>query len=151
MAKTTIAPIVVADTHEFTAFARTLKKVAPEIRAKMMMRLRMAGALVAEDARARASEFSTSIPPSIKVRISAASVVVEAGHGVPLAGLSELGNKGGSPAGFFRHPVFGNQDVWVNQRMHPFLAPAAEAKGYEAERAAVSALDEAVDEVTRHA
>jgi hypothetical protein len=94
--------------------------------------LRVAGELIADDARILAAEHSKSIPPSIKVRVSKTRIsVVAGGEGVPLAGLFELGNKGrgksqaASRRGQFRHPVFGDKGNWVNQDMHPYLLSAA--------------------------
>lgn len=69
-------------------------------------------------------------------------------QGVVIAGLFELGNTGGSKSasasesGRFRHPVFGS-DKWVDQPMHPFLAPAAEKNAAVIEERVVGALDEA--------
>ena len=71
-------------------------------------------------------------------------------EGVVIAGLFEMGNKGGKSAaaierGVFRHPVFGNKDKWVNQSMHPFLVPA----GKKNEAEVLALVLEALDEVTR--
>lgn len=107
--------------------------------------------VVALEAKAIASEHSKSIPPSIKVRTSGATVaIIAGGRGVPLASLYESGNAGGIKSrsalwtGRFRHPVFGNRDVWVWQDLHHYLAPAAAARAVEVERDVVAALDEAV-------
>jgi hypothetical protein len=134
------------DTRDFDAFAKALRIAAPDIRRHLLTRLRGVGAIVAEAARSEVEPYSRSIPPSIKVRLSRASVVVEAGRGVPLAGLYELGNIGSNRTDVFRHPVFG-RDVWAEQRMHPFLAPAVRKQWDEVEVAAVQALDETIAEV----
>lgn len=72
-------------------------------------------------------------------------------EGNAIAGLYELGNKGGSKSasatsrGVFRHPVFGDRDNWVEQPRYAYLAPAGE-KNRPAIEAAVSG---ALDKVTR--
>lgn len=43
--------------------------------------------------------------------------------------------------GTFRHPVFGNDQVWVNQAARPFLTPAAEASYPQVEAEVVRAVD----------
>ena len=79
------------------------------------------------------SKGSTSVPPTIKVRVSKTRVsVVAGGDRVPLGGLLEMGNRHGGKSGAaarsgaFRHPVFGDKNTWTYQAMHPFLLPAAE-------------------------
>jgi hypothetical protein len=133
------------DTTDFRAFAKALRKAAPVLSAEMRTELRAAGEIVAAEARQRASDVSKSVPPTIKVRVSGATVsVVAGGNGKPLAGLLELGNAGSGGGGKFRHPVFGNKKVWVSQDMHPFLFPALEARADEAQRGILNAVDKAV-------
>lgn len=134
------------DTRDFARFAKALRAAEPEIRKLLVLQLRAVGEIVAAEARA-AIGGSRTIPATIKVRVSGATVsVVAGGAGVPLAGLLELGNMGnrGAAGATFRHPVFGNKSVWVEQSTHPFLAPAVRGKMDEVERAAVEALDEAI-------
>jgi hypothetical protein len=117
------------DLKEFRQLTRDLKSFKPDKQLKKT--LRVAGGLIAEDAKTNAEEYSQSIPPSVKVRLRGTSIsVIAGGPGVPLAGLFELGNKGkgksqaAAQSGQFRHPVFGT-DTWVEQDMHPFLLRAA--------------------------
>lgn len=139
------------DVTEYQAFARDLRRADPVAAASLRKNLKAAGEIVAADARARAS-FSKKIVPTIRVKVSGANVVISAGGpGVPIAGLEELGNAaGGSKSaaatgeGRFRHPVFGNKKVWVNQPMHPYLAPAVETKAQEAVDKIADALDDAM-------
>jgi hypothetical protein len=137
------------DMRDFDAFARALRTAAPSTRRQLITRLRGVGALVAEEARAQIEPYSTSIPPSIKVRVSRLTVsVVAGGPDVPLAGLFELGNVGDKGRrDVFRHPVFGNREIWVSQPRHPFLAPALRQRWSEVERAAVEALDATIAEI----
>ncbi len=135
------------DVRDFAAFARALRKGSPEVALQLRVDLRAVGEIVASEARVRAAEWSKTIPPSIRVRTSGATVsVIAGGSGVPLAGLFELGNQGQRGLGGtdFRHPVWGNRNVWVSQPMHPFLAPSLEAKIDAVEVAAVEALDSAI-------
>jgi hypothetical protein len=133
------------DTTEFAAFARALRKAEPKLAAGVRVKLREAGDIVARDARDNVDGASAKVADSIRVRVSAATVsVVAGGSGVPMAGLLELGNAGDVGAGKFRHPVFGNTDVWVDQPMHPYLGPAMETGSEAAAQAAIDALDEAI-------
>jgi hypothetical protein len=47
----------------------------------------------------------------------------------------------------FRHPVFGNKAVWVEQPMHPALGPAVEANADRIELLTLKALDRALEVV----
>lgn len=111
------------DTSQLKTFATALRKTAPDLFKEFGAGLRAGGLIIAEDAKQRAN-FSTRIPPSIKVRRSGVSVKIIAG-GDTAPEAAPLENQGQS--GTFRHPVFGNFDVWVNQQARPFLAPAVEA------------------------
>jgi hypothetical protein len=134
------------DTRDFRKFAKALMVAAPMVYATLRINMRGVGDIVANEARGIAAGASTTVPDSIKVRVSGATVsVVAGGAGVPMGGLLEEGNVGGSK-GTFRHPVFGNATVWASQPMHPFLAPALANKMDAAEIAAVEALDLAIEE-----
>jgi len=171
------------DVSGFRFAAKALRKASPELRLELLRNLKAAGNLVAKDAKANASRYSESIPPTIKVKVRGVGVAVqaggnyggasdktvgrelfEAGHGtsgsessakraeegVVIAGLFELGNRGGGKSeasrgrGEFRHPVF-NDDVWVNQQMHPYLVPA----GKKNEPATTALVLEALSAVTK--
>lgn len=119
------------DTRELRELTRAFRDWKPD--KQLHKALRVAGDMIAVDARAIASVNSQKIPPTIKVRVSKTRIsVVAGGAGVPTGGLFELGNTGGlrksaaaARGGKFRHPVFGNRNVWVDQDMHPYLLPAA--------------------------
>jgi hypothetical protein len=144
------------DTKELRALSRSLRAFKPD---KQLHRaLRVAGLMVAEDAKALAGEYSKSIPPTIKVTVSKTKIMIVAGGGdVALAGLEELGNRGkgksqaASRSGRFRHPVFGDRSKWVDQPMHPYLLRAAEMNVRKIEalegRAVADAFKEAGFEV----
>jgi hypothetical protein len=77
------------DTREFRAVAQALKKAQPLLRRELVANLRVAGELVAKDARSIISEHSTSIPPTIKTRVRGVGVSVEAGGIVGRAALAK--------------------------------------------------------------
>lgn len=138
------------DTTDFAKFSRALRKGAPDLAKALRLRLRTIGQMVADEAKIKVEPYSESIPPSIKVRVSGAGVaVVAGGDGVPLAGLFELGNKGSRNSETFRHPVFGNRDVWVNQSMHPFLAAAFQDKFSMVEEEIGAALEIVIGQVVK--
>ena len=134
------------DTRDWASFTKALRKGAPDIAKQLKIGLRVAGQIVADKAEEIIDPFSSVIGPSIKVRVAGAGVSVVAGGGSasPLAGLFEQGNKGRGGSDTFRHPVFGNKNIWVTQPTHPFLAPALLEKLADVEVAVTAALDQAI-------
>lgn len=119
-----------------------LRRLSRETRKEVRPKLKEAGEIIAADARSRAS-WSSRIPRTVRVRVSfragGEGVTVAAGgarapHARPYEGTTQ------NP---FRHPVYGNREVWVAQPARPFLNPAAAAKADEAGRAIEQALAEA--------
>lgn len=144
----TIAGAGGIDTRDFRRFAKALLIASPLIYATLRINMRGVGDIVAEEARGLVRDYSTTVPDSIKVRVSGATVsVVAGGNGVPMGGLLELGNAKSGSTSSFSHPVFGNPQAWVSQPMHPYLARALANKMDAAEVAAVEALDLAIEEV----
>jgi len=93
--------------------------------------LRTAGQLIADDAKEIIAPYSHTAGDTIKVRVTKTRVsVLAGGDGHAIAGLLEMGNKGRGKSQVtkpkFRHPVFGNKDVWVEQPTHAYLIKAAE-------------------------
>ncbi len=139
------------DTSDFRAAAKALRHADRGLAKDLREELRKAGMIVADEAKALVAPYSKSIGPTIKVRVASTTVAVVAGGAeAPLAGLFELGNTGNrrksaaaSQRGVFRHPVFGNRGVWVDQRMHRYLAPAAKSQQPRVEERVVAALDKA--------
>ena len=143
------------DTRDFRNVANALRRAAPQTYKALRSDLREAGMIVAEEAKSIAGEFSEKIPPTVKVRVASTTVsVVAGGKNAPTAGLFELGNTGSSKSaaasrrGQFRHPVFGNKEVWVDQDMHPFLTPAAERTAPRFTAKLVETLDEVTHTIT---
>lgn len=153
--KTTVRGAGGIDMRQYRDFMRDLKKVNPKLRKELQKQLRAAGEEVAVDARALAVVHSRKIPPTVKVRTSGVSVAVVAGGkaDTAIAGLFELGNAGNrksaaaSRSGRFRHPVFGDRSTWVDQPMHPYLAPAAKRMRKRVRQMALDAIDAAMDEL----
>jgi hypothetical protein len=136
------------DVREFAKFAKGLRKVAPEISKHLQLQLRVIGQSVADEYRSNIEAYSTTVPDSIKVRVSGATVsVLAGGPGVPMAGLLELGNAKARTTTAFNHPVFGSAASWVTQPMHPALGPAVESKFGAVERAAATAIETAFAEL----
>jgi len=138
------------DTTALHDLARDLRKLEGTTAREFRRGLREVGEVVAVEARSEAGGFSSKIADTIKVRVAGATVEVRAGSpDVPEAVLLELGNVGNrrsghSRQGTFRHPVFGNTEVWVEQPMHPYLKPAAEKSLPVAERRLGSVVDTAL-------
>jgi hypothetical protein len=82
---------------------------------------------IAETAKGIAAQHSKSIPGTIRSHIEKPGMgIIEAGNtSVPIAALYEMGNrKSKKSKETFRHPVFGNRNIWVEQSKHPYLRPA---------------------------
>lgn len=133
--------LVTIDLSPLRGFVTSLRKASPELNREMRKGLRRGGDIVRDEAKGLAS-WSTRIPGSIRVRTTGIRVSVIAGNkNAPHAAAFE---HEGVP-GFFRHPVFGNRDVWVNQRARPYLRPAAESNSDEVADAVLKAVAEAID------
>ena len=112
------------DTADFRAFSDSCLRAIPALSRNTDKRLLIAGEAIAADARSRCDSTTTTISFA---PVGHGTVAILA-QGGPITGLLEDGNKGsGGAGGTFRHPVFGNPEVWVNQPMHPYLRPAVEA------------------------
>lgn len=143
---------VLVDTSAFKNFAKTLRKVAPDLAKELRTNLRKAGDEVAEIARAKASAFSsTRIPPSVRVRVRGVAIFVEAG-GKDAPNAAPIENKG---RGHVRHPVFipkselpGPRGSWTSKNSPPaFLTPAAKEGQELVVAKAVEALDAVIAKI----
>jgi hypothetical protein len=122
-----------------------LGQMSPAMRASLRSGFRLAGNLAARRAQSNAS-WSRRIPASIVVRpttgVRSAGVFLRtnstrAPHARAYEGLGRRANR------FFRHPVFGNRDVWVTEPTRPFLAPAVRDTRDDANDAAIAAVNAA--------
>lgn len=137
------------DLREYRKLTRDLKAFKPDKQLKKT--LKVAGELIATDAQALVGSHSQTVPGSIKVRLRKTSIsVLAGGEGVPMGGLLEMGNRGRGHKGKFRHPVFGDKSVWVEQDMHPFLLPAQKKNERSIERLEGRIVAEAFKEVGWH-
>ena len=137
------------DLREFKKLTKDLKDFKPDKQVKKALKL--AGELIATDARALVSPYSKTTPPTIRVRTRKTSIsVIAGGTNVPIAGLLEMGNRGRSTGNTFRHPVFGDKSIWVNQKMHPYLLVAMKKNEHAIERFEGKIVAEAFREVGFH-
>lgn len=119
-------------------------RMPDDLRKSLRPKLLDAARVVVREAQSNAS-WSSRIPGAIKAGASVTSsggalVRVDrkaAPHARPYEGV-------GLGTDMFRHPVFGNRDVWVSQKTRPFLFPALQSKQDEAR----SKIAEAVKSAT---
>ena len=129
---------ITVDVSGFTKFNRALRTADKDMQKLLTKQIKsqVTGAVVPA-ARANAS-FSTKIPGTIKVSSTIKGVSVKAGG--PKAPAAAAFEHGGQP-GVFRHPTFGDREVWSNQTAHPFLTPAIKSN----ESALVDSVTKAFD------
>lgn len=116
---------------DLNAFARRLRLADVQLAKDFLKAESVAGEIVAAEVRKNA-DFSTKIPGSVGVRRRGTRVRIQAG-GTKAPDAAPLENHGNP--GTFRHPVFGNFDVWVSQPARPSLTKAAHDKIDEFEQA----------------
>jgi hypothetical protein len=100
-----------------------------ELRKELRPEFLRAGRPLLEDARNRAS-WSTRIPAAMRLRMSRSRknpgvALVVSSRLAPHARLYEFG----ADRRGFRHPVYGNREVWVQQQTRPYIIPALRAGG----------------------
>lgn len=123
---------------EWKRFLRDLKRLEPEVRKTLIKEFKeLLGPLQAA-AKSNAG-WSSRIPGAIAKSVTTKKVGLrvrgaKAPHGRPFEGIT---------GATFRHPVFGNREVWVSQAARPFLKPAVDAHKDEFLEAAGEAVDEA--------
>jgi hypothetical protein len=136
--------VISVDADDFRNFQRTLKKINAEISKELNKELRrVLNSTIVPAARANAS-WSSRIPAAIRPTVGATKIGArvaarQAPHGRAFEGLQ----RGLRTRSSFRHPVFGNRNVWVEQATRPFLAPAFDSHAAEATKAAEAAIDQA--------
>ncbi len=129
---------------QLSALAQDLYRMGPEIRKQLKQNLLQIGAPLLADARRRAG-FSSRIPAAITVKPVASDTAgtvglvlrVSVGEGTPHARPYEGGGNGGT----FKHPLFGDREVWVTQASRPYAWPSVMAHRDDAERAAARAVE----------
>jgi hypothetical protein len=124
---------IVFEGHGLEQLARDCRGAARAVRREIDETLLKIGAELLASAKAIASEHSSTVAGTIRMKALPGMVVIQAGSdAVPIAALWETGNKGSRDTArvtglWFRHPLFGNREIWVNQRRFPFLRPALDA------------------------
>lgn len=108
------------------ALITDLGKMPVELARELRPALKKAAQPILQDAKRRAG-WSSRVPGAITIKTSLAQgkpgvrLVVDATK-APHARPFEFGSqRGGS---YVRHPVFGNREIWVQQRTRPFFFPA---------------------------
>jgi len=111
------------DTTGFAKASKDLKGAGPQFRMQMAAGLKEAMQPVLSSAQSHAS-WSTRIPKTIKISATQSGVSIKAG-GAKAPHAAAFENEGNQ--GSFRHPVFGNLNLWVAQEARPFIHPAITA------------------------
>ena len=126
------------DTGDLRKLYTDLKGLPGNLRVELRRGIKAAAQPIADRVKANAG-WSTRIPGAVQVKPSfsakgtGVSIVVNPGRAPEGAPLE---NKGRS--GTFRHPVYGNRDVWVSQPARPFFYSTA------ASSSSVSAAEKAI-------
>lgn len=117
---------ITIDARALSALAADLKRANPLMRLSLQRRMR--GALDVTKAAVREeASFSSRIPGAVRGRISypasgvRARVIVDAAAAPHARAINNAGRPG-----LFRHPVYGNRNVWVPQRANNFIDRAAQ-------------------------
>lgn len=134
--------------YQFSQLAKDLHRMGPALRRQLRAEFVRIGQPIVSDARSRAGAWSSRIPSAISSRgVSGDRVGVEVRvsssvpHARPYEGISQQGS-----TSYFRHPVYGNREVWVSQKTRPYLWPAVRGRAPEAQQAAQAAVDKAARE-----
>lgn len=119
--------MVVRNRDAVKKLIQDLGALPEELRKQLGPEFLRAGRPILEDAK-RCADWSTRIPKAMFLRVSRSRKNPGVRLGVsarqaPHARLYEFGQDRRG----FRHPVFGNREVWVQQNTRPYLIPAIKA------------------------
>lgn len=128
----------ICDASEMRTLAREVGKADKASRVAFYAGLETGGHLVAARAAQNIAPYSKKIPSTLRVRRRGTVVKISAGGGGAAPNAAPFEHHG--RPGKFRHPVFGNREVWRDQEAHPFLVPAA----HQMEAAVVAVVDHAI-------
>jgi hypothetical protein len=142
---------VTVDHFPITRLARELGMVPIELRRELRPQLRAAAVHIVDDMKDRAS-YSTRIPNAITMSVafgarSGGITIRVNSKKAPHARVLERGNDA-SRSATFRHPVFGDTDVWVTQPTHPFFFPAIKTGRPELQKRISEAVRASLRKVT---
>lgn len=122
-------------------FLRALKLYAPLVHKQFRSKARDIAKAIAAEAKSNAS-WSGRIPGAISPSVTTKFVGVRVSKKkAPHGGLYERGSTGRPKV--VRHPLFGNKNVWFEEPVRPFLAPAVEANRDDTLAAMLQAVEEA--------
>lgn len=133
------------DLREIKYMGDRLQLVPESVRGQLRPALRAVGKTVRDTAAGNAS-WSSRIPAALRVRVNLTT-------GSKRMGITVYAMSGRAPharpyegviSDPFRHPVYGNRDVWVPQAARPFLFPAARQHAAEVERTVNESVTEAL-------
>lgn len=129
------------DPHGLSQLYRDAKAAEGTIQVELRRGIKAAAQPVVDAVKEDAS-FSSRIPGAVKLKSSFAAkgasvAVVVDGAAAPEAKAINHGGRGGT----FRHPVFGNRDVWVDQAAVPFMATGPRRAQPQADAAMLEAMD----------
>ena len=139
------------DHYPITRLARELGNVPLALRRELRPQLRAAAVHIVDDMKDRAS-YSTRIPNAIGMSVSFSAkrggiTIKVNSKKAPHARVLERGNDG-SRSNTFRHPLFGNTEVWVDQNTRPFFFPAIKAGRPELRKRISEAVRASLGKVT---
>jgi hypothetical protein len=134
--------VLKSDASQLRNLAKQLRTADARLYRAAQRSIRAVGDEVAERAR-RNAEWSTRIPPTVTTRASGVTSVIVRAGGAQAPEAKPLEHAGAE--GTFRHPVFGNRQVWVDQPARPFLHPAALEHLQEDAEAVAAALSAEVE------
>ena len=135
--------------YQFSALAKDLHRMGPETRRKLGNEFLRIGQAALSDARSRAGAWSSQIPSAISGRATVTAnrlgfelrVSRRVPHARPYEGISQQGS-----TAYFRHPVFGNTEVWRSQKTRPYLWPAVRGREADMRRSVGQAYEDAARE-----
>lgn len=105
----------------YAQLQKTLRQLAPQVQKDANKQIKIEADRIASDAKAFAV-WSERIPGAISVTANSRGAGLKvSSRRAPHGRLFERGSGRGRS---FRHPVFGNRDVWVSQQARPYLEPA---------------------------
>lgn len=136
--------MIAIDATRILSFAVQLRDVPKEMQKDLRRNILDASDVIVQRARSNAS-WSSRIPNAISARVrfgtgSAVQIVVDskqAPHARPYEGIGQ--GRGNT----FRHPLFGNTDIWVEQQQRPFLFPARRQHEHEVVKGVQDAINSA--------
>jgi hypothetical protein len=136
---------------QFTQLQRDLNRMGTEQRKRLRSSLMQVGQAAHSDARSRAGAWSRRIPSAITLKPYMSQTQGRVGaelrvsRSVPHARAYEGISQQGSSA-YFRHPVYGNTQVWVRQQTRPYLWPAVQGRLNEINRTVDKLVQDAARE-----